>query len=148
MSAEVFFLCPLLISIIEASMLKKPEELNNEHVKGQKAVLLVDSVVNSGKSVEEFVQHIRALNSTIRIVVIAGPNRSPMTFSGIQQVHRQRHHRHWKSAFQQHTLISIKLAGSQSWHLMECDLIVDSSTVLYIHWLLRINLSICGFLNK
>ncbi|KAJ7706627.1 uracil phosphoribosyltransferase-domain-containing protein [Mycena metata] len=51
---------------------KKPEELNNEHLDGRETVVLVDSVVNSGKSVEEFVQRIRTLASTIRIVVVAG----------------------------------------------------------------------------
>ena len=62
---------------------KKPEELNNEHLKGRETVLLVDSVVNSGKSVEEFVQHIRALDFTIRIVVIAGVIQAQSLCDGI-----------------------------------------------------------------
>jgi uracil phosphoribosyltransferase len=32
----------------------------------------VDSVVNSGKTVVQFVEHVRNLHATIRIVVIAG----------------------------------------------------------------------------
>ncbi|KAJ7265019.1 uracil phosphoribosyltransferase-domain-containing protein [Mycena rebaudengoi] len=62
---------------------KKPEELNNEHLEGRETVLLVDSVVNSGKSVEEFVQHIRALDSTVRIVVIAGVIQAQSLSDGI-----------------------------------------------------------------
>jgi hypothetical protein len=34
--------------------------------------VMVDSVVNSGKTVVQFVQHVRDLHATIRIVVIAG----------------------------------------------------------------------------
>jgi hypothetical protein len=45
--------------------------------------VLVDSVVNSEKSVEEFVQHIRALDSTIRIVVIAGVMQAQSLSDGI-----------------------------------------------------------------
>ncbi|KAF7345721.1 Uracil phosphoribosyltransferase [Mycena venus] len=51
---------------------KKPEELTNELVKGRETIVLVDSVVNSGKSVDEFITHIRTLHSTVRIVVVAG----------------------------------------------------------------------------
>lgn len=35
-------------------------------------MILVDSVVNNGKTVVEFVQHIRTLHLTVRILVIAG----------------------------------------------------------------------------
>ncbi|KAJ7884442.1 uracil phosphoribosyltransferase [Mycena leptocephala] len=55
----------------QTAIVARPEELTDEHVKGRETVVLVDSVVNSEKSAEEFVQHIRALDSTIRIVVIA-----------------------------------------------------------------------------
>ncbi|KAJ7602821.1 uracil phosphoribosyltransferase-domain-containing protein [Roridomyces roridus] len=51
---------------------KKPEELRDEHLVGRKTIVLVDSVVNSGKSVDEFVYRIRELQPTIRIVVVAG----------------------------------------------------------------------------
>ena len=50
----------------------EPSDLKIYHLQKQHSVLLVDSVVNSGKSVVEFVQHIRSLDATIRIVVIAG----------------------------------------------------------------------------
>ncbi|KAJ7442400.1 uracil phosphoribosyltransferase-domain-containing protein [Mycena galericulata] len=62
---------------------KKPEELNNEHLKGRETVVLVDSVVNSGKSVEEFVQHIRTLDSSIPIVVVAGVIQAQSLSDGI-----------------------------------------------------------------
>ncbi|KAK7051776.1 uracil phosphoribosyltransferase [Favolaschia claudopus] len=51
---------------------KKPEELTPDHLAHRETVLLVDSVVNSGKSVQEFVQRIRGVNSSIRIVVVTG----------------------------------------------------------------------------
>jgi hypothetical protein len=49
--------------------------------------VLVDSVVNSEKSVEEFVQHIRALDSTIRIVVIAGVIQAQSLSDGILEIY-------------------------------------------------------------
>ncbi|MCJ1473510.1 hypothetical protein MMC13_002161 [Lambiella insularis] len=47
-------------------------DVKSHHLHGQSTVLLVDSVVNSGKTVVQFVQHIRSLSATIRIVVVAG----------------------------------------------------------------------------
>lgn len=49
-----------------------PEDIAPDVVSGKLTVILVDSVVNSGKSVVEFVHHIRSLHATIRIVVVAG----------------------------------------------------------------------------
>ncbi len=49
----------------------RPEDVNLHHLQGQRNILLVDSVVNSGNTVVQFVQHVRHLNATIRIVVIA-----------------------------------------------------------------------------
>ncbi|KAK6592003.1 uracil phosphoribosyltransferase [Botrytis cinerea] len=51
---------------------KDPEDIKATHVKGQLNIVLVDSVVNSGKTIVEFVEHIRKLHATIRIVVVAG----------------------------------------------------------------------------
>lgn len=51
---------------------KDAADLKAEHLQGQETVVLVDSVVNSGKSVVEFVQHIRGLQAELRIVVVAG----------------------------------------------------------------------------
>src|ERR1700712_3386368 len=51
---------------------KEPKELETHHVVGQKTILLVDSVVNNGKSVLEFVEHIRKIDAYTRIVVVAG----------------------------------------------------------------------------
>ena len=50
----------------------RPEDVMLHHLQGQRTVVLVDSVVNSGKTVAQFVQHVRNLHATIRIVVIAG----------------------------------------------------------------------------
>ncbi|KAF4534686.1 Uracil phosphoribosyltransferase protein [Lasiodiplodia theobromae] len=49
-----------------------PENIKIHHLQGQLQVLLVDSVINSGKTILEFVQAIRKLDSHIRIVVVAG----------------------------------------------------------------------------
>ena len=51
---------------------KHAADLKAEHLQGQETVMLVDSVVNSGKSVLEFVRHIRGLQAELRIVVVAG----------------------------------------------------------------------------
>ncbi|TID18320.1 PRTase-like protein [Venturia nashicola] len=51
---------------------KEPVQLKPEHVMSQKQILLVDSVVNNGDSVVEFVEHIRSMDAYIRVVVITG----------------------------------------------------------------------------
>jgi uracil phosphoribosyltransferase/soluble P-type ATPase len=51
---------------------RQPDDIKRHHLQRQRTVLLVDSVVNSGRTVVEFVQHIRRLHTTIRIVVVAG----------------------------------------------------------------------------
>lgn len=50
----------------------RPDDIKLHHLQGQHTVVLVDSVVNSGKTVLHFVQHVRNLHPTIRIVVLAG----------------------------------------------------------------------------
>lgn len=49
-----------------------PDDLTEQHIRGQSTILLVDSVVNSGKTIIGFVEHIRAIDKTVRIVVVAG----------------------------------------------------------------------------
>ena len=48
------------------------DDIKLRHLQGQLTVILVDSVVNTGKTIVEFVQHVRELHATIRIVVVAG----------------------------------------------------------------------------
>ncbi|KAF4624397.1 hypothetical protein G7Y89_g13771 [Cudoniella acicularis] len=53
---------------------KEPEDVQQKHLKGMQNVILVDSVINSGKSIVEFVKHIRSLcggSGKVRIVVVA-----------------------------------------------------------------------------
>jgi uracil phosphoribosyltransferase len=50
----------------------RPHDINLDHVGEQRTVLLVDSVVNSGKTMVRFVQRVRHLHATIRIVMVAG----------------------------------------------------------------------------
>ena len=51
---------------------KTPEDLMEQHIRGQSALLLVDSVVNSGKTIVDFIEHIRKIDKAVRIVVVAG----------------------------------------------------------------------------
>jgi uracil phosphoribosyltransferase len=51
---------------------KHPEDIQPHHLLQQRTVVLVDSVVNSGKTIVSFVQHIHSLHATIHIVVVAG----------------------------------------------------------------------------
>ena len=52
---------------------KVAADVTEGHLDGVKTVLLVDSVLNSGKTVAEFVARVRAVaGKTLRIVVIAG----------------------------------------------------------------------------
>jgi orotate phosphoribosyltransferase len=49
-----------------------PQDLKVDHLKGQQQIVLVDSVVNTGKSVIECVQAIRGLRPDIQIVIVTG----------------------------------------------------------------------------
>jgi uracil phosphoribosyltransferase len=51
---------------------KIPDEIELKHLHDRETIFLVDSVVNTGQSILEFVQHIRNLSTSIRIIVIAG----------------------------------------------------------------------------
>lgn len=50
----------------------RPDDVMLHHLQNQRTVVLVDSVVNSGETVVQFVKQVRNLHATIRIVVIAG----------------------------------------------------------------------------
>lgn len=47
-------------------------DIKLHHLQEQSTLILVDSVINTGKTIVEFVQHVRKLHATIRIVVVAG----------------------------------------------------------------------------
>lgn len=49
-----------------------PTDIKPEHLHENITILLVDSVINSGKTIIEFVNHIRKLNAVISIIVVAG----------------------------------------------------------------------------
>lgn len=61
---------------------KEPEQLQAHHIAKQKTILLVDSVINNGTSVIEFVDHIRKIDKHIRIVVITGVVQAKAISSG------------------------------------------------------------------
>jgi uracil phosphoribosyltransferase len=50
----------------------QPTDIKLGHIKNQETLILVDSVINSGKSISEHVNHIRAIKCPARIVIIAG----------------------------------------------------------------------------
>ena len=50
----------------------RPNDIKPHHLLRQCTVMLVDSVVNSGKMIMNFIQHVRSLHATIRVVVVAG----------------------------------------------------------------------------
>ncbi|KAL8698861.1 MAG: hypothetical protein Q9224_001658 [Gallowayella concinna] len=51
---------------------KDTDDLKFHHLDGQLTLILVDSVVNTGKTIVDFVRHVRKLHATIRIVVVSG----------------------------------------------------------------------------
>ncbi|KXX73771.1 Uracil phosphoribosyltransferase [Madurella mycetomatis] len=51
---------------------RQPDDLERHHLQMQRTVVLVDSVVNNGTTVMEFVQRIRRINPSICILVLAG----------------------------------------------------------------------------
>ena len=50
---------------------KDADDIKTHHLQGQSTVVLVDSVVNTGNTIVDFVQHVRKLHFTVRIVVVA-----------------------------------------------------------------------------
>jgi uracil phosphoribosyltransferase len=61
---------------------KNSEDVKALHLKQKTTVILVDSVVNSGKSVVEFVERIRKLSPTARIVIVSGVVQDQAVASG------------------------------------------------------------------
>ncbi|ELR05913.1 hypothetical protein VC83_02485 [Pseudogymnoascus destructans] len=57
-----------LAMLVHAS---QPEDLKLHHVEQQHSIILIDSVINTGKTILEFIEHVRKLHATIRIVVVA-----------------------------------------------------------------------------
>ncbi|KAJ5300197.1 hypothetical protein PENANT_c067G07793 [Penicillium antarcticum] len=51
---------------------KNPSDIQHEHLQGRVTIFLVDSVINTGQSILDFVRHIRHLHASIRIIVVAG----------------------------------------------------------------------------
>lgn len=51
---------------------KEPKDLTSEHLQGMTTLILVDSVINTGASMIQFIQFARTLQHDIHIVVVAG----------------------------------------------------------------------------
>lgn len=50
----------------------QPSDIKLDHIRNQENIILVDSLINSGRSISEHVNHIRAFKFPARIIVIAG----------------------------------------------------------------------------
>ncbi|KAL8773656.1 MAG: hypothetical protein Q9209_001422 [Squamulea sp. 1 TL-2023] len=48
-----------------------PENIKFHHLEGQITLLLVDSIINTGKSILDVVQHVRSIHATIQIIIVA-----------------------------------------------------------------------------
>ena len=73
------------------------DDIRPHHLDGQLTVVLVDSVINTGKTIIEFVQHVRKLDATIRIVVVAGVVQSQCISRGISKSILNRRLAHYQS---------------------------------------------------
>ncbi|KAK5188522.1 hypothetical protein LTS03_011660 [Exophiala xenobiotica] len=58
-----------LASFLQA---KKPEDVTGDQLKDVSTVVLVDSVVNSGQTMVDFLQRVHHLEASVRIVMVAG----------------------------------------------------------------------------
>lgn len=67
------------------------DDVELHHVRGQLTVVLVDSVVNTGKTVVEFVRRVRRLHATIRVVVVAGVVQAQCVSAGVLERELARH---------------------------------------------------------
>lgn len=61
-----------MLTRYESIHAKVPGDLRKEHIEEQRTIILVDSVINTGKSVIEFMRRVRELNETARIVIVGG----------------------------------------------------------------------------
>ncbi|KAI1335816.1 uracil phosphoribosyltransferase-domain-containing protein [Xylariaceae sp. FL0016] len=50
----------------------RPEDIGREHIAQQSAIILVDSVVNTGATIVQFVKRVREVSDSARVVVVAG----------------------------------------------------------------------------
>nr|KAK5432368.1 hypothetical protein LTR18_011125 [Exophiala xenobiotica] len=55
---------------------REPDDVKADLVDVMSTVILVDSVVNSGQTVVDFILHLMSLNAAIRIIIVAGVNRN------------------------------------------------------------------------
>lgn len=51
---------------------KQPDEVTSEHLEDLSTVVLVDSIINTGKSIVDFVHRLKRMRPNLRIIVLAG----------------------------------------------------------------------------
>ncbi|KAK2592479.1 hypothetical protein QQS21_009824 [Conoideocrella luteorostrata] len=49
-----------------------PSDIKKAHLENKKTIILVDSVINSGKTLIQFIKRVREMRKTVRVVVLAG----------------------------------------------------------------------------
>ena len=52
------------------------------HLQGRVTVVLVDSVVNTGQTISQFIRRVRVISRAVRIVVVAGVVYEPTILTG------------------------------------------------------------------
>ncbi|KAK7928626.1 hypothetical protein PG985_005624 [Apiospora marii] len=60
----------------------RPDDIKQHPLREKQTVVLVDSVVNSGKTVAEFVQHVHKLKTDIGVAIVAGVVQSEVISEG------------------------------------------------------------------
>lgn len=70
----------------------EPGDLKLHHLEGQVAVILVDSVINTGQSIADFVDHVRELHASIHIVVVAGVVQAKFAAGSVEASQRVARH--------------------------------------------------------
>ena len=58
--------------LARVALVKRPQEVGTEQLRGVRSVLLVDSVVSMGRSAMWFVRWLRGLKAGLRVVVVCG----------------------------------------------------------------------------
>jgi predicted phosphoribosyltransferase len=51
---------------------RSPDDITEDHLKRLVNIILVDSVINNGTTMRAFLKHVRQINATVNIVVVAG----------------------------------------------------------------------------
>ncbi|KAJ9612865.1 hypothetical protein H2200_002806 [Cladophialophora chaetospira] len=90
---------------------KEPHQVTSKHLEKVKTVILVDSVVNTGKSILEFMERIWDAHEVLRIVVVAGV----VQVDAVEKIKNVcRHDAYWGMAkAKKLSLVALRLSGNK-----------------------------------